>query len=313
MTIAGPPTANAENDISLTEELWMEDEPTEQEETERRNRIAALLKNNPRPASHSAVAKTFENNAGKHWDRFYQRNGNRFFKDRHYLGSEFPVLKEAGTVFIECGCGVGNAILPLLDCNPSITVIGGDFAKTAVETMRRDERYCAAQSESVCEGRVGRAFSEVWDITVSPFPGEFRTPSGESKPFGSEFADAASLIFCLSAIPPQKHERAIRHVASCIKAGGQLLFRDYAENDDAQLNLLPGCLKETGRVITDRTLVKQDGTICHYFAGEAEVRGLFEAAGFQVQSLQLIKRQYQNRADGTVRRRRWLTGVFTKR
>ena len=77
MTIAGPPTANAENNISLTDELWMEDEPTEQEESERREKIASLLKNNPRPVSHSAVAKTFENNAGKHWDRFYQRNGNR--------------------------------------------------------------------------------------------------------------------------------------------------------------------------------------------------------------------------------------------
>ena len=161
-------------------------------------------------------------NAGKHWDQFYQRNGNRFFKDRHYLGSEFPVLNNPGTVFIECGCGVGNAILPLLNSNPSITVIGGDFAKTAVETMRRDERYVAAQSDSVDDGRVGRAFSEVWDITATPFLGEFHAPSGESMPFGSDFADAASLIFCLSAIPPQKHERAIRHVASCIRVGGQV-------------------------------------------------------------------------------------------
>ena len=65
MTVAGPPTANAENDISLTEELWMEDEPTEDEEKERRDRITALLKDNPRPASHAAVAKTFEVRAYK--------------------------------------------------------------------------------------------------------------------------------------------------------------------------------------------------------------------------------------------------------
>lgn len=34
----------------------------------------------------------FKQNAGKYWHDFYKRNGNRFFKDRHYLDIVFDEL-----------------------------------------------------------------------------------------------------------------------------------------------------------------------------------------------------------------------------
>src|SRR4051794_25480034 len=65
----------------------------------------------------------------KNWDRFYKRNTDRFFKDRHYLAREFADLTQqlqsltaaasssvAATAaaepvhLLEVGCGVGNAL-----------------------------------------------------------------------------------------------------------------------------------------------------------------------------------------------------------
>lgn len=37
-------------------------------------------------------AQTLEAQAKKHWDLFYKRNENRFFKDRHWTTREFTEL-----------------------------------------------------------------------------------------------------------------------------------------------------------------------------------------------------------------------------
>lgn len=65
-----------------------------------------------------------------------------------------------------------------------------------------------AQTENVEGERAGRAFSEVWDITKSPYPGTYKPKAGgEETSFGQSFADAAMLLFCLSAIPPAKFDK----------------------------------------------------------------------------------------------------------
>ena len=160
---------------------------------------------------------------------------------------------------------------------------------------------------------MGRAFSEVWDIIESPYPGTYKPKvGGEEVPFGAGFADAAMLLFCLSAIPPAKFDKSVSHVRHCIKDGGLLFFRDYGRLDDSQMHLLPSCLKDTGRVLSPDTYVKQDGTICHYFDKE-EVRDVFESNGFEVVELEWVRRQYMNRGEGKARRRTWLHGVFKKK
>ena len=38
-------------------------------------------------------AQRYEDEAARYWDKFYTRNADRFFKDRHYLGKEWSELK----------------------------------------------------------------------------------------------------------------------------------------------------------------------------------------------------------------------------
>lgn len=45
----------------------------------------------PPPSNHLRPA-LLEARAGHFWELFYQRNGSAFFRDRHYLASEFPAL-----------------------------------------------------------------------------------------------------------------------------------------------------------------------------------------------------------------------------
>lgn len=66
-------------------------------------------------------AKMLEINAKKHWDLFYKRNEDRFFKDRHWTTREFTDLininNDKKKVLFEIGCGVGNLIFPLIEEN----------------------------------------------------------------------------------------------------------------------------------------------------------------------------------------------------
>ena len=176
--------------------------------------------------------------------------------------------------------------------------------------MRKDPRYVEANAQSMGDV-TGRAFSEVWDITKSPYPGSYTSKDGVPQKFGEHFCDGALLLFCLSAVPPSKFSTSIANISSCLKPGGLLLFRDYGHLDDSQLHLLPSCVKDRGRILDENTYVKQDGTICHYFSLQ-EIEELFVKAGFKVLELEYIQRQYANRGEGKVRRRIWCHAKFQK-
>jgi hypothetical protein len=47
------------------------------------------------------VAEKLDANAALHWDNFYRSNSDRFFKDRHYLHREFPLLMAPGIAVLE--------------------------------------------------------------------------------------------------------------------------------------------------------------------------------------------------------------------
>ncbi|KAL8444993.1 hypothetical protein Emed_005962 [Eimeria media] len=94
-------------------------------------------------------------NTVRHWDLFYKRNTDHFFKDRAWLGKELPEIaaacretEESGEredpLLIDVGCGVGNALVPLLLANPRLQGTAFDCSPRAVAILR--ERWAAATS-----------------------------------------------------------------------------------------------------------------------------------------------------------------------
>lgn len=205
----------------------------------------------------------YEEESGKHWDKFYQRNGDRFFKDRHWTSTEatdgFSILSNLSKcdkplTLLEVGCGVGNTIIPLLEQHSQLSAFAFDVSKTAVGLTRRREGEFK-----------GRLTTFVWD-GIGEIPNDTRIPRGLQ-------LDGALLIFVLSAVAVSKHVEVIKTVAQIVRPGGRLMIRDYCDGDLAQRRF-----KNRNR-IEERYYVRQDGTLTYFFDEEYLGKIVDEAAG----------------------------------
>eukprot|EP00949_MAST-11_sp_MAST-11-sp1_P003269 g3269.t1 len=91
---------------SIVGHAWSRDEERALE-AELKAREAGL-----KPVSKFWVAKLeTETETAKNWDIFYRRHGANFFKDRHYMDSDFEELSKNSPfkTLLEAGCGVGNS------------------------------------------------------------------------------------------------------------------------------------------------------------------------------------------------------------
>ncbi|GMH33261.1 hypothetical protein BSKO_01095 [Bryopsis sp. KO-2023] len=218
------------------------------------------------------LIEKYDREADKFWELFYKRNGTNFFKDRHYLEREFPQLVEQQNCSVlEVGCGVGNAVYPLAEVNPSSTIYAVDFAPRAVELVKQHEQFDPS-----------RIHAHVADITKDDLK-TFVPPSS---------VDFCTMVFVLSAIDPNSMEKAISNIASVLKPGvGKVLFRDYAMGDLAEERLRKeGRRKKLG----ENFYVRGDGTRCYYFS-EDFLQDLFKRAGFQCEDLVVHEREIENR------------------
>ena len=233
------------------------------------------------------------------WDSFYSSHQTNFFKDRHYLGTAFP--EEFGSVtkpqvLVEVGCGVGNALLPILEEDNDRQedemlwkVYGLDLSSVAIELLKQDKRFIQASQR-------GRAFAFARDI-VQGAPQECL-----------QVGDVASLLFCLSAIDPELQLQAVRNVASIVKPGGTIVFRDYGRLDESQVKL--GSQRQ--KMMKENFYVKHDATKCYFFTTNDLERLFRDKAGLEVLELEYIRRIYRNRSTGATRKRVWVHGRFRK-
>ncbi|KAL0481284.1 methyltransferase-like protein [Acrasis kona] len=186
------------------------------------------------------------NNSDKHWDAFYKKNGDKFFKNRHWITREFPELRDSDPKLekrlMEVGC-----VFPLLETShPNLRVIAFDLSPHAVEIIKSHHIYATNQIN---------AFA--YDITN---PEDLDVP-GVSP--GS--MDFITLIFVLSAIPPSKIESAMRKVIRALKPGGVIFFRDYARGDLAQKQMSE---RDGYKTIQDNLYMRGDFTMTYYFSKE---------------------------------------------
>ncbi|XP_038077022.1 tRNA N(3)-methylcytidine methyltransferase METTL6-like [Patiria miniata] len=234
-----------------------------------------------------------EKEARKNWDLFYKRNSTNFFKDRHWTSREFGELAEIETkdesrsaqrILLEVGCGVGNAVFPLLEENRQLFVYACDFSPRAVQFVKDNSAYDPARMS---------AFQ--CDLTSDPL----RRSIPECN------VDIVTMLFVLSAIHPEKMLAALKNVFDVLRPGGCVLFRDYGLYDHAMLRF------NKGHKLADNFYVRQDGTRAYYFT-EEYLSKLFTDVGFDVASNEYVLRETVNKKEGLCVPRVFVQGKFIK-
>ncbi|KAL0134870.1 hypothetical protein PUN28_001567 [Cardiocondyla obscurior] len=263
----------------------------------------------------------YEIDANKYWDKFYGIHKNGFFKNRHWLLTEFPelapntikqdvfrpmraalpdqdkshgdkhikILKlpcEDNCRILEIGCGVGNTVIPILTYNtdPNLFVYCCDFSEKAINLLQQDPAY-----------NVDRCKAFVLDVSQETW----------TTPFEPESLDIVVLIFVLSAIHPDKMQHVVKQIYRYLKPGGIVLFRDYGRYDLTQLRY------KKGNCLGENFYVRGDGTRVYFFSRE-DIRTLFTGNGFTEEQNFMDRRLQINRSRQLRMNRVWVQAKYQK-
>eukprot|EP00762_Andalucia_godoyi_P005283 ANDGO_06721.mRNA.1 putative methyltransferase C3H7.11 len=251
----------------------------------------------------SARSMTVDNwkldKSGKMWHRFYNMHGRTFFKDRHYLSREWPLLSPEATrgtprLLVECGCGAGATAFTLLESNPDLHVVGFDYALSAIRLCQNDPRM--SQLKDRCFFFVHSLLSDGASVAF-PLENLKRTSLSASR------AHFATLIFVLSAIKVPDMGGALRQIWEILEVGGVLFFRDYCVGDFKEGDFLEE--DESGSVY------REDGTRSYFFSKE-KIQQLAADAGFVVLSCELVGKELVNRKLELNMERRFIQAALQK-
>ncbi|KAI5689433.1 Methyltransferase domain containing protein [Leishmania braziliensis] len=311
----------------------------------------------------------------RQWDMYYRNNTVNGYKDRHYILREFHELRAAidtavvagekaprtneapsskcvastspacSFSWMEAGCGVGNAILPVFAQYGYLpqwrALLGFDISPVAIallEEKRARLPPALATKMHVCV--LNPCESEVLDsplfapkeVGVAALTSSSLNTAGAGGVDGDnttavdsapvfESPEFVSLIFVLCSIPVSSHAVVLSRIARCMaRPGGVLYFRDYAVSDHAELRFQAslrwrrgdsseGDGSDTGDT---NTYERTNGTLSHFFSLE-EARTLFEGAGFEVVALEIITNEVTNRKTSVSFARRFVQGRFRLR
>jgi methyltransferase-like protein 6 len=252
----------------------------------------------------------YEVNNGVNWDKFYKRNENRFFKDRHYLDQEFGELREEVDkaikqqlekrfIFFEIGCGVGNSLFPLVELFPQLDFLGCDVSQNAISVLKKHQNYKQRNSQEFKHENLSVPWT---NSPLSPFLLAFQHDLVHDPwPINliildKALVDFASLIFVLSALSPSSHLSVLKKIHNILTPGALLFIRDYGLFDAAQLRF------SKGSKLDENFYVRQDGTRAYFFSVE-KLQSLLEQAGFQVFQCVYCKKIVENRKEQKVMNR----------
>ena len=223
----------------------------------------------------------------KNWEKFYKFNKTNFFKDRHYILEEFNELKNdkrEKITLLDMGCGVGNSFYPLIVRVPNLYINAFDFSKRAINMSKTHPLY---------EKEKYRINVYDLDLVKDDIPNKNN--------------DYGILMFVLSAIKPEEHEKVVEKISKVINKGGILYFRDYARYDMAQIRFA----KRKKNKVGDNLYMRKDKTLSYFF-DKNEIENLFKKYGFSIVNSNLICRLIENRKEKKKMHRLWLQIKFKK-
>ncbi|KAL9225505.1 hypothetical protein vseg_001420 [Gypsophila vaccaria] len=280
--------------------------------------------------SSSSSSTSSSTSSSEAWSHFHSlHSSGKFFKERRYLLKEFPELLSCPdySKVLEVGCGNGSTVLPILRAKEKINVYACDCSAEALERVtdnlenadvaRLTERFhpfCCDFSATefpnwlACKScrNVCSEKSINCDLEVDVNKGALKSlPSMNEGACCLGGVDFVTLVFTLSAVPPERMARAIRECFSVLKPGGLLLFRDYGLYDMTMLRFEPE--KRVGF----RHYMRSDGTYSYFFDLDA-ARDLFVGVGFTELELEYCCVKSVNRRKGKSMRRVWVHGKFQK-
>ncbi|EKF31744.1 hypothetical protein MOQ_004415 [Trypanosoma cruzi marinkellei] len=249
----------------------------------------------------------------EHWDVYYRHNTVNGYRDRHYIIREFHELRESlerlkeesslpatDIIWMEVGCGVGNAILPILEEYGEIDgwrLVGFDISFVAIALLQ-EKRHSLPES---CQKKLAFCVLDPTEEDISVAGSSSASPLAVA----ANSVNFVSMIFVLCSIPVEKHLFVLRRVAFCMADGGIFFFRDYCVNDHAEKRF------STHRRVEENTFTRSNGTLSHFFS-LAEVRQLFQDSGFEEVELLVVEKEMVNRKKGTNMHRKFLQGRFRK-
>lgn len=238
------------------------------------------------------------------WNEFYSAHEDKFFKDRKWIFVEFPELlqeisdrNEAGSTescnLFEVGCGVGNAIVHILDRNtsPNLSIYCCDLSDVAIETLKKRDFYLKQSKKVIAfQADVCKDFDQKIKPLIEPNSLHF-----------------IMLIFTLSAFKPELMKPTINNLTTLLRPGGMILFRDYAQYDMTQLRFKGSAL------LRDNYYIRSDGTTSYFFTKDV-ARDLFTGSDSSLIEVELKQdnRLLVNRLKGIKMCRCWLQGKFRK-
>jgi methyltransferase-like protein 6 len=188
---------------------------------------------------------------------------------------------------LEVGCGVGNAVIPLIEINPLLKVYAIDFAKSAIDTLLK-HKYCQGN-----------------DPPIYAFQADIVKDNLDN--IQEESLDIILCLFVLSAISPSDHAQVIYKLSRLLKPGGKLLIRDYGRFDEAQLRF------KKGGKLDDNFYVRCDGTCSYFFELQELVKICENTNNLIEEEAKYILRQFANRQKRQKRTRVWVHCKFIKK
>ncbi|KAM8945788.1 tRNA N(3)-cytidine methyltransferase METTL2A [Pelodytes ibericus] len=273
----------------------------------------------------------YENKASSFWDSFYTIHENKFFKDRHWLFTEFPELSsqhklQNGT---RIGEGIDLASFQRVSLDESsdiqtvrqhgeesypgqsstfrILEVGCGVGNTVFPILQNNTEpglfvYCCDFSSTAVElvksnaqYDASRCYAFVHDLSDEQ----------AAYPVPEQSLDVIVLIFVLSAILPNKMQTTISRLSRLLKPGGCILLRDYGRYDMAQLRF------KKGRCLSENFYVRGDGTRVYFFTQD-ELGELFTNAGLEKVQNIVDRRLQVNRGKQLTMYRVWIQCKYRK-